>query len=224
MARSRRPGALAIAAAVLDVLAIAALVADVLASGERDILSMLLLSFVGIPLALAGAVTSGVLLVRSVRRVPRRVLIVGVVVVTLLTVPIGGVALGIAYGSTPNPAASDEARVGAVVEAAGGHRLCGAGDPGLGPDNTQPYFFALYEVPTGVDVRPRVAARAQRLGWTVSSAAEADTENDLAMTVPRLQIDQGDSLGGGACGVYGKVERASAGMRLVQLEVVLPYR
>jgi hypothetical protein len=223
MARTSRRRVLLAVALGLDAVAIALLVGDVAAAYQRAVLPVLLLSFFGIPFALAGAVTTGVHLVRSVRRAPRWVLVVGTVVITVATVPIGGAALAGAFATTPNPAASAEAPLGRAVETAGGRRLCGAGDPGLGPDNTQPYFFALYEVPDGVDVGPRLIAQAQRMGWTASTTDTA-TDGGLGQTRPHLQVDEGSGLGDGACGEYGEVERASAGMRLVQLEVTLPYR
>jgi hypothetical protein len=217
--RSRRP-ALPLVALVLDALAVALLVGDAIAAYGRDIPVLLVLSVIGVPVALAGAVTSGIHLVRAVRRIPRWAVVGAVVLVTLATVPIGGTAIAFAFSATPNPAARAEATLGPTVEAAGGRRLCGSGDPGLGPDNVQPYFFALYEIPTGVDVRPRLVAQAEQLGWTVSS----DPGDDVTRTTPRLQIDPVGTVATGACGEYGKVERASAGTRLLQLEVLLPYR
>ncbi|MBW4043046.1 MAG: YqiJ family protein [Acidobacteria bacterium] len=220
MAPSIRRPVLAGSAMVLDALAIALLAADVLAAFDRDIPALLVLSVTGIPIALAGAVTSGIHLARRISRVPRRIVVIGAVAATIAAVRIGGAAIAVAFGATPNPAASAEDVVGRTVEAEGGRRLCGSGDPGLGPDDLQPYSFALSEVPAGVDVRPVVIAQAGRLGWTVS----ADLSDDVTRTGPRPQIDQGGRVDIGACGTYHSVERASAGMRLLQLEVLLPHR
>ena len=219
MARPTRRRALTIVALVLDVLALTALAVDVVAAYHRDIGTAFLLTGVAVPLALAGSVTSGVVLARSIRRIPRGFVIAGVAVITVAVVPIGGLALLIAAGATPNPAASTGLPLEKTVEAAGGHRLCGDGDPGLGPDNTEPYFFTEYEVPAAVHLRPRLVAQAQQLGWPVS-----DDPGGLASRTPEVLIQEGGTTDTQACGVYGKTVRASAGTHLVELEVALPYR
>lgn len=210
---------LAVAAVLLDVVAIGVLVADVVAAYQRDVMWALLLSAAGIGFAIAGSVTSGIHLARRFRTVPRWLAVTVIVLVTLAVVPIGGTLLALAVGATPNPAADAEARLGRTVEAAGGHRLCGSGDPGLGPDNTQPYFDSAYEVPNGSSVQVSLAAQAERLGWTVSS----DPSGDATRTTPRVQIDAGGTTATGVCD-DGSTVRASGGEHLLELQVLLPYR
>lgn len=219
-----RDDAFPVAAVVVDALAGALLVVVLVLAFRTTVVAAVPLAVLDVPLAILGATLSAGALIRRAPRGGRRVAVgVGAVVLAVAAVPIGSVLLllagdlGARYG--PNPAGAVAAALGSVVEQDGGARVCGRGDPGLGPDNVRPWYDAVYAVPPDDRLQGRLERRAAREGWEVVPNADAE-----AGTVPQVLIDTGLLSVGDACGTVGRTESAPAGRRLVRLLVQVPAR
>jgi hypothetical protein len=87
--------------------------------------------------------------------VERKGLIIGAAVL----VPILAIACVIVYafgGFRPNDAKAAFQPIGHAIESAGGHQLCASGDPGYGPDNTAPWYRAVYKISSDSTLRARL--------------------------------------------------------------------
>ena len=177
-----------------------------------------------IPLALAGAVTSGVLLVRSVRRVPRwRRRSPGWPWSRVAVVPIGGIAL---FASPP---ARRRTRPRAPRPAAGQDGRGGRRPPSLRRRRPrsrarQHPALLLHRVRGArrpCTSAPASSAQAQQLGWPVSD----DPGGDWRARRREVLIDEGGTTDDGRVRRL-RQDRARVRRRCtcVELEVVLPYR
>ncbi|MGN6444379.1 hypothetical protein [Amnibacterium sp.] len=211
-----RPWRLAIG---LDVVALVLLAVIAVEAWRSDFAGMLLLSLLGVPLALVAAIASGRALVRTRGRVPRWAAIGLAIVLTAAVVPTGAVVIAAARTAAPNPARDAADRLAAVVTSAGGHRICGQGDPGRGPDNLQPWYDELLTAPANDRLRQRLVDRANRLGWIVSTDDAYDFQR---RPTPRVDIDTALEEQD-ACS-FGDRRTAAAGWTLVRIRTFYPYR
>jgi hypothetical protein len=102
----------------------------------------------------------------------RALLIIATAVVLLLTVICGfAYALG---GFRQNAAKSAFQPIGHALESAGGHRVCDSGDAGYGPDNTAPWYDAIYRMPKKPALRARLVSIGADHGFTLTRRATTD--------------------------------------------------
>lgn len=76
--------------------------------------------------------------------------------------------VGFSHPFADNPAADAGGRLSSELRAHGGSELCTSADPGLGPDNVQPWYDAWIEVPTASTDDRALRAALIRAGFTAS--------------------------------------------------------
>jgi len=85
------------------------------------------------------------------------------------------IASAVAFGSfdcsrldITNPAQASLRPFSDKVDQIGGTRLCDAGDPGIGPDNTSPWYSVAYVLPDTPDFNYDIVALAQKYGYVMA--------------------------------------------------------
>lgn len=136
-------------------------------------------------------------------------------------------------------AAQDELKpVLSQVEAMGGYKICDNGDPGLGPDNLDPWYHIYYELPGALDLATRIKSIAGPLGYQLKDdavAIEGSKESvprgdaDYWQAVPfknrelRVVVHRSGTLGLECSKDYGKTKAIDAGRAVVEVDLIL-YR
>ena len=131
--------------------------------------------------------------------------------------------IGLPHPFADNAARDAGSRLSAEVRAHGGSELCTASDPGLGPDNVQPWYDAWLAVPTASTDGRALGAALTRAGFTPSpnqvgiGAAGTTTARIDDLGATDVEID---------CSTFteqwGHHETAPAGETIVQVHVALP--
>jgi hypothetical protein len=108
-----------------------------------------------------------------VERNRRWIVIIGVAIL----VPILAIFCMFVYalgGFRVNAAKSAFQPIGHAIESAGGHQLCASGDGGYGPDNTAPWFRAIYRISDDSTMRARLVAIGVDNGFTLTRRETPD--------------------------------------------------
>ena len=230
------------AAVLLDAIALGFLAAAIVAAFQREgFFSLLMWScLLGLPTAGVAAVTSAIALVREADRrgVRRRVAMPVALVLALAAMPTGTAAVSAAWNATPNPADEALRPMVAAAQAAGAKRLCAEGDPGLGPDNGQPWRTVWLRMPADDAGLARVQRAAATHGYALQAHRPDRAVGEESVRGTRyLRSAAGASIGvlemdvasrtiplncGG--GDYGRPFRPAAGEVGVRLSMALPYR
>ncbi len=169
-------------------------------------------------LALPGTVLSAIVVMRVLRR-RRYGLPIGIAVIAVTGVCallIGPVTLIWAYGLTPNPAADRLRPLEQQIRAEGGTQICDNGDPGLGPDNVQPWKSVYYRMPASDAAYARIKARAQSEGLT---PGDDYLHGGLELSETRGRVSLLCSTG-----TYGQTYTPPAGDMVVSVQLSLPAR
>ena len=177
--------------------------------------------------ALAGAVLG---VAAHVRLVPRAIApaialmpiaVLGGIVVTLY----GVLDVFVNHPFADNPAKDDGSRLSAALRSHGGDELCSDADPGLGPDNTQPWYSAWVEVPTASAGQAAVDRALRSAGFTPeaghwgsgSDGAATATLNRLGSRHVEIDCSSGFSA-------WGDRHDAAPGDEILEVQVELPDR
>lgn len=133
-----------------------------------------------------------------------------------------------------NPAEDELGPIAARLRAAGAATICGDGDPGLGPDNFEPWAEEYLRVPADSATEADLMELAAEAGYHVQDApAEDDAGNgppatralDGTSTRWALSIRRFDERAAIYCGSpYGRTESAGRGQVIVRVEVSTPSR
>jgi hypothetical protein len=160
----------------------------------------------------------------------RRILITGfsIIIGVPLVVLVGLYAL---IGGFRDNVADDAAQpIGQAIGSLHGRQVCAAGDAGYGPDNTQPWYQAFYEVKDSPDIQPIVTAAARKQGYSLVEL------NDKALAKPPSQalydkksgreLNVTISRGKDAIATCnsGAESHAAAGNVIVFIGLTYPYR
>lgn len=100
-----------------------------------------------------------------------------VIISVSILVPILAIACVFVYalgGFRPNAAKSAFQPIGHAIESAGGHQLCDSGDAGYGPDNTQPWYDAVYQISNDSTLPARLVAIGADNGFTLTRRETPD--------------------------------------------------
>ena len=111
----------------------------------------------------------------------RRILITGlsIIIGVPLIVLVGLYAL---IGGFRDNVADDAAQpIGQAIGSLQGRQICASGDAGYGPDNTQPWYQAYFEVKDSPEVKAVVTAAGAKQGYTLVEI------NDKAVAKPPSQ-------------------------------------
>jgi len=78
------------------------------------------------------------------------------------------IAVGVVFHFFRNYAAEAARPLEAALVKAGGEKECSRGDAGIGPDNTKPWYFALYQLPGDREAATElVRAAAKEAGYSL---------------------------------------------------------
>lgn len=122
-----------------------------------------------------------------------------------------------------NPAADAGSRLSAQVRASGGAELCTDGDPGLGPDNVQPWYSAWVEVPESSADEGALSAAFQRAGFRpVAGTAGVAVAGKARATIDRLGTTHVEIDCASGFEQWGHTHTAAPGSEVLELQVQLP--
>jgi hypothetical protein len=154
--------------------------------------------------ALGAAAAGGVLVLRRRDRRARTALVVALPGAVLGTVAVvGAVALLVAtiHLFDPNTAEELAAPTRDAYVDRGARLLCDSGDSGHGPDNLTPWYSAVLDVPTSVDVDATAERALRAAGFTPRTDATSDPA-DAAQPPPATgHVLRGGNAGGRFLGV-----------------------
>jgi hypothetical protein len=161
-----------------------------------------------------------------VERNTRRIVIIGVAIL----VPILAIVCTFAYalgGFRTNAAKSAFQPIGHAIESAGGHQLCATGDAGYGPDNTAPWYDAVYQISDDSTLRARLVDIGADNGFSLTRRETPDdptgvrllqgSNNQRALTVSFTSRDSELMCGS------SKITPAN-GMEVLEVQLAFPSR
>ncbi len=133
--------------------------------------------------------------------------------------------IGLTHPFADNPAADAGHRLSSELRANGGSELCSDADPGLGPDNVQPWYTAWLAVPTASTEDRALSAALTRVGLTPSP-------NQVGIGAVGTTTARIDDLGSTDVEIdcstltqqWGHHETAPAGETIVEVQVQLPAK
>jgi hypothetical protein len=138
-----------------------------------------------------------------------------------------GVLVWVAFSHpfAANPAADAGRRLSAQIRAQGGEELCTDGDPGLGPDNVQPWYMAWVEVPMSSADDAALRSAFVRAGFrpTVGKPGAA-VAGKVTATADRLGTTDVEIDCAGGFQQWGRTHTAARGSEVLVLQVQLPPR
>lgn len=186
-------------------------------------------------LAAWAASTAGFVLalVARARSDQRRRTLLGAAVLLAPVMVLGWIAVGLgvfawvafSHPFADNPAADAGRRLSEEVRAHGGDELCTDGDPGLGPDNSQPWYTAWVEVPIASTDDAALRAAFVRAGFRpvggrigAAAAGRASATVDMLGTTD-VEIDCASGFQ-----QWGHEHTAAKGSEVLALQVRLPPR
>ncbi|MCU1474047.1 hypothetical protein [Amnibacterium sp.] len=177
----------------------------------------------GVALGIAASVRSAAparrMLVTAIVLAP--VALLGCAAVTLF----GVLWLTVAHPFAHNPAADSGSRVSAALRAHGGPEVCTQADPGLGPDNVQPWYTAWLEVPDSSAGPDGVRSALEQAGfsaatWSYPTTTAVSGNRTATVSVLGAQ-DVGIDCAIGL-GQWGDTHDAAKGDQFVEVQVQLP--
>ncbi len=116
-------------------------------------------------------------------------IVVGSVLTAGLTVLVVGFGLYL-HAALANPTDAKIQPFETALEQQGATRVCGAGDPGLGPDNLIPWSTMYYLVPNGSRISDRLRRTAEEEGYSLHPQVLVSEESPL----PDEALSDGDCL------------------------------
>lgn len=122
-----------------------------------------------------------------------------------------------------NPAADAGSRLSAQLRAQGGAELCTSGDPGLGPDNVQPWYSAWVEVPEASASDAALRAAFARAGFRpLADTTGSAVAGRARATVDRLGTTDVEIDCASGFEQWGHEHTAPSGRVVLGLQVQLP--
>lgn len=135
---------------------------------------------------------------------------------------VGLVVVSYAHPFVDNRAADAGRPLSAALRAHGGSELCTAADPGVGPDNVQPWYTAYLEVPSST-VSPDVQNRAlEQAGFRPT--AGGGTKGTATATVDVLGSSDVEIDCSSGFDQWGHHHTAAPGDVVLEVQVQLPAR
>ena len=167
---------------------------------------------------------------RSRRTLLIALLPIGITVAAIALLIFG---LGYAFGAFHDNVAKDKlATLTKSLDALGGHQICGEGDAGFGPDNTDPWEHVWYQIPNDSAARPVLFSAAAENGYPLApmsdkyingehrnsyfftSTVGEPTEEGMVVVVYRHQSFKLDCA--------AKASKAVGGGAIFEIDLVLP--